>query len=408
MGDLGLVSLAEHNTSKRTFDFFRDRVMIPIFDKAGRPIAFGGRVMGDAQPKYLNSPETPIFQKRRILYNMNYARDKAFEAKNLLICEGYMDVIALDAYGIGYAVAPLGTALTEQQIKILWQSCDEPLICFDGDGAGRKASVRALNRALPILTPGKSLRFVFLPDPFDPDDMIRKKSPEAFAQLIKEARSFADVLWDTLTMAHPVDTPERMAKFEKDVRDTVALIQDTTVRGYYQKDFKDRLWKLTHGSKKGRVRLAGRRILPIHSPTPGLAEARMLLAYVLCYPQAAEPFIEDIATTRLPDKILNDALQEMAALILDMPEITSETVINSIQPDIMRLLSAEIEMLKRSDRETGEVSREIGRMLQQSRIQAIQTEIAQETERYLANPDPEVWENIKALKKEIEKLSESE
>ena len=404
--NLGLV--ARNTKTGQLHDYFYDRVMFPILDRRKRVIGFGGRMMEKGEPKYLNSPETALFHKGEQLYALPNAIETIRQKNEVILVEGYMDVIALHSAGFTNAVAPLGTALTEQQIKILWQSCDEPLICFDGDGAGRKASVRALNRALPILTPGKSLRFVFLPDPFDPDDMIRKKSPEAFAQLIKEARSFADVLWDTLTMAHPVDTPERMAKFEKDVRDTVALIQDTTVRGYYQKDFKDRLWKLTHGSKKGRVRLAGRRILPIHSPTPGLAEARMLLAYVLCYPQAAEPFIEDIATTRLPDKILNDALQEMAALILDMPEITSETVINSIQPDIMRLLSAEIEMLKRSDRETGEVSREIGRMLQQSRIQAIQTEIAQETERYLANPDPGVWENIKALKKEIEKLSESE
>ena len=178
MGDLGLVSLAEHNTSKRTFDFFRDRVMIPIFDKAGRPIAFGGRVMGDAQPKYLNSPETPIFQKRRILYNMNYARDKAFEAKNLLICEGYMDVIALDAYGIGYAVAPLGTALTEDQIQETWRVCSEPVCCFDGDGAGVRAAMRSVDRVLPILKPGYSLRFLFLPDKQDPDQGDGGENPQ--------------------------------------------------------------------------------------------------------------------------------------------------------------------------------------------------------------------------------------
>lgn len=134
MHELGLIAVPE-DKSRRSHDFFRDRVIIPIMDKRGRVIAFGGRIMGDGQPKYLNSPETPVFNKRRVLYNLNHARDKAFEARNIIVCEGYMDVIAMDKYGIEYAVAPLGTALTEDQIQEAWRVCPMPTLCFDGDSA---------------------------------------------------------------------------------------------------------------------------------------------------------------------------------------------------------------------------------------------------------------------------------
>jgi len=242
MSDLGLVSLAEKNTSKRTFDFFRDRVMIPIFDKAGRPIAFGGRVMGNAQPKYLNSPETPIFQKRRILYNMNYARDKAFDAKKLLICEGYMDVIALDAYGIGYAVAPLGTALTEDQIMETWRINSEPICCFDGDGAGVRAAMRSVDRALPILKPGYSLQFLFLPDKQDPDEFLKAKGQAEFLKLLKETKPLKDILWKKYTEDKIFDTPEKKALLEKTMKDEAAKIADETVRNYYAQDLNNRLY----------------------------------------------------------------------------------------------------------------------------------------------------------------------
>lgn len=144
MIELGLAVLSEKNG--KLYDFFRDRVIIPIMDKRGRVIAFGGRVMGDGQPKYLNSPDTPVFNKRRVLYNLNYARDKAFEKRRIVVCEGYMDVIAQAKYGFDYAVAPLGTALTEEQIAEAWKICPEPTLCFDGDNAGIHAAIRSIDR----------------------------------------------------------------------------------------------------------------------------------------------------------------------------------------------------------------------------------------------------------------------
>ena len=177
MAELGLIAIPE-DKSRRSHDFFRDRVMIPIMDKAGRVIAFGGRIMGDGQPKYLNSPETPLFNKRRVLYNLNNARDRAFAARNIIVCEGYMDVIALDKYGFGYAVAPLGTALTEDQISEAWKVCPEPTLCFDGDGAGIRAAIRSIDRGLPILKAGYSLKYVFLPDKMDPDEFLKARGKE--------------------------------------------------------------------------------------------------------------------------------------------------------------------------------------------------------------------------------------
>ena len=250
MSDLGLVSLAEKNTSKRTFDFFRDRVIIPIFDKRGRPIAFGGRIMGDGQPKYLNSPETPIFNKRRVLYNMNNARDKAYAARNLIVCEGYMDVIALDKYGFGYAVAPLGTALTENQIEEAWKVCEEPVLCFDGDNAGIRAAVRSVDRGLPILKPGYSLRYAFLPDKMDPDEFLKAKGSDEFLKILSETMPLKDLLWRKNIEGRAVDTPEQKALIEKNIREEVAKIQNETIRGYYVQEMQDKIYhELGRGSR---------------------------------------------------------------------------------------------------------------------------------------------------------------
>ncbi len=250
MSDLGLVSLAEKNTSKRTFDFFRDRVIIPIFDKRGRPIAFGGRIMGDGQPKYLNSPETPIFNKRRVLYNMNNARDKAYAARNLIVCEGYMDVIALDKYGFGYAVAPLGTALTENQIEEAWKVCEEPVLCFDGDNAGIRAAVRSVDRGLPILKPGYSLRYAFLPDKMDPDEFLKAKGSDEFLKILSETMPLKDLLWRKNIEGKAVDTPEQKALIEKNIREEVAKIQNETIRGYYVQEMQDKIYhELGRGSR---------------------------------------------------------------------------------------------------------------------------------------------------------------
>lgn len=253
MHELGLIAIPE-DKNRRSHDFFRDRVMIPIMDKRGKVIAFGGRIMGDGQPKYLNSPETPVFNKRRVLYNLNHARDAAFQEKRLIICEGYMDVIGMDNYGIHYAVAPLGTALTEDQIQEAWKVVDEPTCCFDGDMAGKRAAIRSVDRVLPILKAGNSLKYVFLTGAKDPDEFLKAFGRDEFLKVISETVPLKDLLWQKNTEGKPVSTPEQKALVEKNIKEEVAKIADETVRNYYAQDMQNKIYyELGKGSWRKRA-----------------------------------------------------------------------------------------------------------------------------------------------------------
>jgi len=226
------------------YDRFRNRVMFPITDAKGRVIAFGGRALDANQPaKYLNSPETPLFHKGRTLYNADNARRKAFDAGRVVVVEGYMDVIALHEAGIGEAVAPLGTALTEDQLQILWRFTAEPTLCFDGDSAGRKAAHRAVDTAIHMLKPGVSLKFAFLPDKLDPDDLIRDQGRTAFETVLSKAKSFADVLFEREWDSGNWETPERRAKLEAQIGILTARIADDAVRSHYTREMRDRLFQ---------------------------------------------------------------------------------------------------------------------------------------------------------------------
>src|SRR5579885_2683550 len=197
------------------FDRFRDRVMFPITDLRGRVIAFGGLALEkDAQAKYLNSPETPLFHKGANLYNIATARQAAHDGAQLIAVEGYVDVIAMVSAGFAATVAPLGTALTEDQLGLLWKMADEPILCFDGDDAGRRAVYRALDLALPLLKPGRSLKLAMLPDGQDPDDLVRSGGREAAAEVVAAARPLAAMLWARETEGHSFETPERRAALE--------------------------------------------------------------------------------------------------------------------------------------------------------------------------------------------------
>jgi len=228
------------------FDRFRDRVMFPISDLRGRVIAFGGRALEkDAQAKYLNSPETPLFHKGATLYNIAAARQAAHDGGQqgvpIIAVEGYVDVIAMVTAGFPATVAPLGTALTEDQLALLWKMADEPVLCFDGDGAGLRAAYRAVDLAMPRLRPGKSLKFALLPQGQDPDDLARSGGREAVGDVIAAARPLAGMLWARETEGHSFDTPERRAALEARVNEVTAAIADDAVRKYYRQDFSARL-----------------------------------------------------------------------------------------------------------------------------------------------------------------------
>jgi DNA primase len=225
---------------KEPYDRFRGRIMIPIRDPRGRVIAFGGRILGAGEPKYLNSPDTPLFDKGRTLYNLDRAGSASRQTNRMIVVEGYMDAIALAQVGIGDVVAPLGTALTEHQIDRLWRMVDVPVLCFDGDAAGQKAAIRAAFRALPHLQPAKSLAFATLPTGKDPDDVVREGGAGGMEALIGAAEPLVDRLWQHEAAALPLRTPEDRAGLRRRLAEHVQAISDGNVRSLYQADFRER------------------------------------------------------------------------------------------------------------------------------------------------------------------------
>ncbi|NOC81938.1 DNA primase [Ruegeria sp. HKCCD6428] len=233
------------NKGKKPYDTFRNRIMFPIRDPRGRCIAFGGRAMDpNDNAKYLNSPETELFDKGRSLYNQGPARQAAGKGQPLIVAEGYMDVIALAEAGFGASVAPLGTAITEHQLQLLWRIADEPIIALDGDAAGLRAAMRAVDLALPLLEAGKSLRFALMPEGKDPDDLLRAEGPGAVQAVLEGAVPMVKLLWQRETEGKVFDSPERKAALDKALRDKIKLIRDPSIRSHYGQEIKDLRWQL--------------------------------------------------------------------------------------------------------------------------------------------------------------------
>ncbi|WP_404402911.1 DNA primase [Pelagibacterium halotolerans] len=240
------------------YDRFRNRLMFPITDFKGRVIAFGGRALSaDVAAKYLNSPETELFHKRQTLYNGQAARQAGYDGKPIVVVEGYLDVIAAVAAGFEGAVAPLGTALTEDHLTLLWRMTDIPVLCFDGDSAGIRAAERSADIALPMLKPGKSVAICTLPDGLDPDDLIKQRGRQAFEELISGARPLADAVWGFETAGGIPEAPEARAALEARLRERAGRIGDVSVRRHYQQAFDEKLSALfshQRGPYQGRGR----------------------------------------------------------------------------------------------------------------------------------------------------------
>ncbi|MEE8517485.1 MAG: DNA primase [Alphaproteobacteria bacterium] len=244
--------LIKPDDGRPAYDRFRGRVIFPICDRRGRPIAFGGRILGDGEPKYLNSPETPLFHKGQVLYGLAQALSPARESGTLVVTEGYTDVIALNVGGIA-SVAPLGTAITESQIRELWRVVAEPVLCFDGDRAGADAAGRAAVRALPLLTPGKSLGFVNLPKGEDPDSLLAKHGPKMLTDLVAKARPLARMIWDMETAGKSADTPERIAEIDHKLKARAFSIADRAVQKEYLDHFRNQVWADLKGGRRGQA-----------------------------------------------------------------------------------------------------------------------------------------------------------
>ncbi|HXP02504.1 MAG TPA: DNA primase [Stellaceae bacterium] len=312
--DAGLLHVSHRGGEP--YDFFRERVIFPIGDRAGRVIAFGGRALGDAMPKYLNSPEHPLFEKGRVLYGLSAARVNAAKEADAggagaIVTEGYMDVIALHRAGFNTAVAPLGTALTEAHLAELWRLAPEPVLCFDGDAAGQRAALRALHRALPLLKPGHSLRFVTLPAGEDPDSLIRSSGPAAFAEVLRAAKPLAEMLWQSELDAKAIDTPERRADLERRVMAEAGQIADRSVQEQYRRFLRDKLFSL--GRMTGRLPGRGPRLptpvfqgnTPPPPAAPGRHQREVLIGMLLTHTFLIGQRVEQIDMLDFPEPELN-------------------------------------------------------------------------------------------------------
>ena len=313
---------------REPYDRFRGRLMFPIRDRRGRVIAFSGRILGAGEPKYLNSPDTPLFDKGRTLFNIDRAAAASRAAGRVIVVEGQMDVIALDQAGIGEAVAPLGTAMTETQLALLWRLSPSPILCFDGDSAGRKAAVRAALRALPHVAAGRSLGFVTLPAGQDPDDLVRARGREALEALLDRPEPLVDRLWRHEIEAEPLATPEQRAGLRRRLMDHVAAIGDPDVRDQYRAELIGRFnastrppprpWSPDRKQGAGRFAPPGRasdRARAVGNAGLSAHTARAVLAGLLLHPEQIAVHSEAIAALPLDDRNsmrLRDALLDAA------------------------------------------------------------------------------------------------
>ncbi len=422
MIELGLAVLSEKNG--KIYDFFRDRVIIPIMDKRGRVIAFGGRVMGDGQPKYLNSPDTPIFNKRRVLYNLNYARDKAFEKRRIVVCEGYMDVIAQAKYGFEYAVAPLGTALTEEQIIEAWKICPEPTLCFDGDNAGIHAATRSIDRALPILKAGYSLKYVFLPDKMDPDEFLRAKGAEEYENALQNTVPLADLLWRKNVESVPAETPEQKALFEKTLLEEVSKITDEKVRGYYLQDMKSRVYarfrpvavpRQESGDEKrsfanatkrknGPVRNNAAKPQPVKITLDEMV-AKFIAAAMFCYPCLIGEYEEKAGMFEIGDESLRLLLEKMAEVYHQHEPAESSALYQALKEEgFSRYIDAlwQVQMIRQQNPDLRKLRRDIDNTILEMQLKQLDNDICdcrRQIETAESFPE-EVYQRYQMLKKE--------
>ncbi len=327
--EAGLV-IRPDDPAREPYDRFRDRLMFPISDARGRVVGFGGRLLGPGEPKYLNSPETPLFHKGRLLYGLDRAAAAARQAKTIIVVEGYMDVIGLAQAGYANVVAPLGTALTEEQLAALWRLVDEPILCFDPDAAGLRAAARAAERALPLLKPGKGLRFAILANDknYDPGDIVRwDQTNKVLQRSLAEAAPLHLFLFRQEADGKRIHSPERRAALQRALDAHAQRIADRTMRAHYARVFRDMTWEKLRGYTQRYGRHAQSGLVngieewqaedgPVRVTTE-----RTLLALVLAQPDLLAEVDEELGEIAFADPALDALRQEIVALACEAREI---------------------------------------------------------------------------------------
>jgi DNA primase len=407
-----LISVEE----KEPYDRFRGRLMIPIRDPRGRVIAFGGRIIGEGEPKYLNSPDTPLFDKGRTLFNLDRAAPAARKAGRIIVVEGYMDVIALAQAGIEEAVAPLGTALTEAQLERLWRIGDLPILCFDGDSAGQKAAIRAAHRALPMIAPGRSLRFVTLPKGQDPDDLVRAGGREAMEAILEAPEALAQRLWAHELAAAPLDTPEGRAGLRKRLADLAGTIEDRDVRDQYLAEFRGRFDEAfarrrpsPEPGRPGRFQRGGR-FATLPRPASERARAigvtgvdrmiaRAVIAGLIQYPDQIGRHTESLAGLALGDPTLDRVRDALLDAALARQVLDSQQALSILRDAGLGVIAEELRQTNglafsflRGNADTERAKRDLGEAIDVLVARpAIDRALAKATERFGASTDEEAF-----------------
>jgi DNA primase len=394
MIDTGMVATREGDPLP--YDRFRNRVMFPIMDFRGRVIAFGGRALSaDVPAKYLNSPETELFHKRQTLYNGQTARQAARDGKTVIVVEGYLDVIAAVSAGFEGTVAPLGTALTEEHLQLLWRMSDVPVLCFDGDKAGLKAAERAADIVMPHLKPGQTVKIATLPEGLDPDDLIKAQGRQAFADVIDRARSLSDVIWSMETGGLVPEAPEERAALQARLRERSNSIQDSSVRFHYAQAFDEKLKAFFAPSRQGRFEPRGGR--PAYGQGrnygqsgaygyPGRGTPRLVVSDTLRNSRLLKPGAGPDATPREAAIILSlvnhpalvdDKFEILAALDFDTP--AAQKVMSEILSLVVRHHDITSDDLRAAlgVRGHGPALARMGELLRAQGVWQISSEIAQ-------------------------------
>lgn len=409
---LGLIIRSEHNS--RVYDRFRRRVMFPIQDAKGRVIAFGGRIIDQGEPKYLNSPDTPLFHKGRQLYGLNYSLPKAREGEPFVVVEGYMDVISLHQNGIETAVAPLGTAMTIDQLQLLWHTCATPILCFDGDGAGERAAERIAYKALEVIKPGYSLSFCFLNSGEDPDSYIKQQGRAGFQQFLRQAKPLNDVLWTYFIAKQNLSTPEQKAKARKEILELTNQIRDPDIQHFYRQDFNGRLHNLLQNqwskSVKGyvpMVSLVTKKLTETKKYTDG---HKILLATLINHPTLVSQLSEQLMDLTLVDDSFNTLRQKLLDFCGEVPHIDAMGLKERLQhagfsEALDQLLCRDMYHKARFAHPTADLALayegwiEIWKTMQEG--QNLRQEATQTAADLSSNLDDQGWQRLKFLKKTL-------
>ncbi len=405
---------------KEPYDRFRSRLMLPIEDARGRVIALGGRILDTVKtdaPKYLNSPDTPLFDKGRTLYNLHRAGPASRQTNRLVVVEGYMDVIALAAAGIPDAVAPLGTALTERQIELLWRLVETPVLCFDGDAAGQRAAMRAVTRALPLLRPSHSLKIVRLPAGMDPDDLIRRDGAKAMEQVLDGAQSLLDLLWQHERDALPLVTPEDKAGLKARLMAHVDTIADRDIQGLYRRELLERFSAFAYPPREQREWRKGKAAPALrtspesagrlrHASTGGSRDALVaaVLAALIKRPDQIARHAEPLAQTGNLDprfELLLDALDQRRLETAQILTIFAERGLAAPTPDDysalpLGILTGDVDAVTAS----AELAQAIGLLVERPALEAALADATARFERDLS--EGAYAEQQRLLKRKLE------